>query len=227
MSDFLKDVIAKEIEEKVIKKTEGRFQSECFQWFNEDFPHLRKLLFHVPNGGKRSKIEASQFTGMGVVKGVTDFVFLYKAKAYLIELKKEDGSGTISDHQQKFKEQVELHNFEHWYCDNLEQFKTLMLDIINRDDFEVIRLYTQDDFIYKSKIFNYLYSLDGQCVTNIADVCEEKNINKFISIVSEFIDYQYGHLDGFEILFTPDFKAFYKKSLTIDQEINYNGKTTI
>lgn len=213
--------------EKEIKKTEGRFQSECYQCFLEDYPHLKGLLFHVPNGGKRSKIEAAQFKGMGVVPGVSDFVFLYKQRAYLIELKKLDGKGVISDHQDRFKEQVELHKFEHWFCNDLEEFKALIKEIVERDNFEVIKLYTKDEFMYKQKIFNYLYSLDGSCVTIIADVCEIQNTRKFISIISEFIDYQFGHLDGFEILFTPDYKAFYKKMFNSDQEIIYNGKSVI
>lgn len=214
-------------EEKEVKKTEGRFQSECYQWFLEDYPHLKGLLFHIPNGGKRTKIEAAQFKGMGVVPGVSDFVFLYKQRAYLIELKKPDGKGVISEHQERFKEQVELHKFEHWFCNNIEEFKALIKEIVERDDFEVIKLYTKEEFMYKQKIFNYLYSLDASCVINIADVCEFHNQRKFISIVSEFIDYQYGHLDGFEILFTPDYKAFYKKNLIGNQEIIYNGKSVI
>lgn len=211
----------------IIKKTEERFQSECFQWFDDAYPHLRKLLFHVPNGGKRSKIEAARFKGMGVVPGVSDFVFLYKSRCYLIELKKPDGKGVVSDDQGRFQEQVEIHGFEHWFCNNLEEFKRLIIGIVERDDFEIIKLYTKDEYLYKSKIFEYLYSLDGSCVINITDVCEAKNQRKFISIVSEFVDYQFGHLDGFEILFTPDYKAFYKKSLTEDQEIIYNGKSVI
>ncbi len=210
-----------------VKKTEGRFQSECYQWFVEDFPHLKGLLFHVPNGGKRSKIEAAQLKGMGVVPGISDFVFLFKQRTYLIELKKPDGKGVISPEQERFKEQVELHKFEHWFCNNIEEFKSLITEIIERDNFEVIKLYTKEEFFYKTKIFTYLYSLDVACVTNVADVCEIQNTRKFIAIVSEFIDYDYGQLDGFEILFTPDFKAFYKKSLTDDKEIIYNGKSTI
>lgn len=37
-------------------------------------PTLRDAIYHVPNGGKRSKVEAAILKGMGVRAGVSDLV---------------------------------------------------------------------------------------------------------------------------------------------------------
>jgi hypothetical protein len=59
--------------------------------------HLRQrgarglLWFHVPNGGRRSPIEAAIFSGLGVRAGVADLVLLHRGRAFALELKSDDG----------------------------------------------------------------------------------------------------------------------------------------
>lgn len=43
------------------------------------WPELR-LLFHIPNGGKRSKTEAARFRAAGVRSGVPDLFFAVRAR---------------------------------------------------------------------------------------------------------------------------------------------------
>jgi hypothetical protein len=53
------------------------------------YPCLRKI-FHVPNGGKRTKIEASILNGMGVRAGMPDLLLPVARRGYIglaIELK--------------------------------------------------------------------------------------------------------------------------------------------
>lgn len=45
------------------------------------------LFFHVPNGGKRSLLEAVNFKRMGVRPGVADLIFLFCGRFYAMELK--------------------------------------------------------------------------------------------------------------------------------------------
>lgn len=57
-----------------MKRGEDSEQIGVIDWANWNtgrFPEL-KLLFHIPNGGKRSKTEAIRFKAMGVKAGVPD-----------------------------------------------------------------------------------------------------------------------------------------------------------
>tara|TARA_R110000851_G_scaffold332337_1_gene508162 strand:- start:4515 stop:4850 length:336 start_codon:yes stop_codon:yes gene_type:complete len=71
--------------------SEDRLQIDCYMWFHNKYPNLRGLLFHVPNGGSRSKREGAKFKAMGVYPGVSDFLFIYDNKLYCIELKIQKG----------------------------------------------------------------------------------------------------------------------------------------
>lgn len=83
-------------------KSEIQIQSECFQWAWNTYPQTRKLLFHVPNGGKRTTVEAMQLKASGVIAGVPDMLFLWKGKWHAFEFK--DDTGVLS------KAQKELHS---------------------------------------------------------------------------------------------------------------------
>jgi hypothetical protein len=45
------------------------------------------FFFHVPNGGKRSKIEAAILYGLGVRAGVPDIFIIMNARVFAMELK--------------------------------------------------------------------------------------------------------------------------------------------
>jgi hypothetical protein len=66
--------------------------------------HKKKpLFFHPPNGGFRSKVEASIFKGMGVRPGVADIIILEPRVpnfGLIVELKVK--GGTLSDYQTAF-----------------------------------------------------------------------------------------------------------------------------
>ena len=47
--------------------------------------------FHVPNGGRRSRIEASIMKGLGVRAGVPDIIIIHSGKCYALELKASKG----------------------------------------------------------------------------------------------------------------------------------------
>lgn len=73
------------------------------------FPKLGKLLFAVPNGGKRNKFEAARLQKQGVVPGVSDIICLVPNKEHkflCMETKTEEG--TQSDEQIQFQKEVEI-----------------------------------------------------------------------------------------------------------------------
>ena len=78
-------------------------QSTLFKWAAMNagsHPELR-LMFHIPNGGSRGKVEAARFKADGVKAGVPD-IFLPVARGkyhgIFIEMKRKKG-GRISEAQ--------------------------------------------------------------------------------------------------------------------------------
>jgi hypothetical protein len=57
------------------------------------------VWFHVPNGGRRSPVEAAIFNGLGVRAGVSDLILLREGRAFALELKNERGRPTAAQMQ--------------------------------------------------------------------------------------------------------------------------------
>lgn len=91
--------------------TEDQEQIALFEWANllsGRYPEL-ELMYHIPNGGKRSKSEATRFKAMGVKAGVSDIclpVARGKYHGLYIELKALDGRP--SQKQKAFIEKIKL-----------------------------------------------------------------------------------------------------------------------
>jgi hypothetical protein len=210
-----------------IKVTEARTQSECFLWFHKEFIHLRKTLFHVPNGGNRDPREGAKFKAMGVVAGVSDLIFIHKSRVYVFEFKNANGKGRLSDDQNAFIEAMGVQKVEVWLITSVDYFKEVVEEIIARKEFTFETSTTKDEYFYKTKVFTYLYSLAVGGVVDLASVCEIKNRPKFVRCISDFIEEGFGRSEDFEILFTPDYLAFYKQSISEPVTITYNEKNVI
>ena len=59
-----------------MKHEESHIQRNCVKWFRLAYPKLARLLFAVPNGGKRGIREAAIMKAEGVVAGVADLLLL-------------------------------------------------------------------------------------------------------------------------------------------------------
>jgi len=108
--------------------SEERLQSECYQWFHNNYTSLRGLLWHVPNGGQRSVTEANKFKAIGLVSGVSDLHFFYNGQMYFIELKVE--TGRLSENQVKWIEAINKQNGEVVVIRDLQTFKNFINDIL-------------------------------------------------------------------------------------------------
>lgn len=88
---------------------EARMQSEFFKQVSIFFPTLpSKLLFAVPNGGSRNKIEAANLKRQGATAGVADVICLIPKNGFAslcIEFKTP--IGRQSDEQKEFQRQAE------------------------------------------------------------------------------------------------------------------------
>jgi hypothetical protein len=57
------------------------------------------FVFHVPNGGARSPIEAAIMKGLGTRAGVPDIFAVHEGRCYALELKTENGRATDAQWQ--------------------------------------------------------------------------------------------------------------------------------
>jgi len=102
---------------------EGALQAICFQWHWNTYPAERRMLFHVQNKAK-NKIEGSRFKAMGVVKGVSDFVYIARSAVHFIELKTKTEQ---SDEQVEFETKVKARGHSYHVVRNFGEFKKLIL----------------------------------------------------------------------------------------------------
>lgn len=84
------------------KESEAKIQQDCFVWFWNTFPALRKTLFHVPNGGYRGRVAGNKMKSIGVVAGIPDFIFVHAGSVYFIELKTDTGSTSPKQKEIRF-----------------------------------------------------------------------------------------------------------------------------
>jgi len=120
-------------EKNLFKDVEGQaedgLQQKCYVFFWNTYPELRGLLFHVPNGGKRSKREGWKFNQIGLVSGVADLILIHDAKVYCIELK--NAKGNQKPEQKAWQNKVESQGVDYYIIRTLEDFKILIKSIIN------------------------------------------------------------------------------------------------
>lgn len=100
--------------------SEIKLQAKIFQYYWNHHLQTRGLIFHVPNGGKRSKIEASQLKASGVVPGIPDLLILNDGKVYGLELKRDEGKWKVSDEQVKIHETWKANNIPVYLCDDYD-----------------------------------------------------------------------------------------------------------
>lgn len=64
---------------------EALIQRAILEWFWLVMPGA--LIWHIPNGGLRSKREAARLKWQGVVAGIPDLAFVYEGVPYFFEVK--------------------------------------------------------------------------------------------------------------------------------------------
>ena len=110
-----------------VRHIEIDIQKSCVEWFRLQYPKLAKLLFAVPNGGARGRIEAAILKGEGVTAGVSDLILLYptpKHHALCIEMKTPTGRHQAS--QKQWQKTVEAVGYKYVVCRSLEDFMNVI-----------------------------------------------------------------------------------------------------
>lgn len=107
-----------------LKRGEDTEQMGVIDWANWNtgrFPEL-KLLFHVPNGGKRNAAEAARFKAMGVKAGVPDLCLPVARGGYAgLYIEMKYGKNKTTEKQEATATLEEY----------LQQGRTIMIDPLN------------------------------------------------------------------------------------------------
>lgn len=106
-------------------------QRNFISWFRKTYPGV--LIFAIPNGGKRGKLEAMRLQSEGVVAGIPDLCI--PAWRVYIEMKRSKG-GSVSPEQKKIFAYLGLCGYTVQVCKGFEAAKMFVEDfVITLDDF--------------------------------------------------------------------------------------------
>lgn len=107
---------------------ERDLQAKCVAWWNS--AGLPGILFHVPNEGKRSRLEAASLRAMGVVAGVADLVLVLRGgRSVFIELKAE--AGDLSPSQRDFRHNAIALGSAYFVIRSVEAFRLLVQSMVS------------------------------------------------------------------------------------------------
>ena len=128
-----------------LKRGEDTEQMGVIDWANWNtgrFPEL-KLLFHVPNGGKRNAAEAARFKAMGVKAGVPDLCLPVPRGGYAgLYIEMKYGKNKTTEKQEEWIHSLIEQGYLVKVCwggqeataaleEYLQQGRTIMIDPLN------------------------------------------------------------------------------------------------
>jgi len=121
LDEYRETVVKPKPKRKAPDHEESRTQIACVSWFYQQYP--KYVLFAIPNGGKRGKLEAVIMKKEGVYPGASDLFLMCQGKGYhgfFIEMKTI--KGTQSEEQKKFQELAMKYGYKYSVCRTLESF---------------------------------------------------------------------------------------------------------
>ena len=107
-----------------MRNEESQAQSAVFKWADLQqckYPAL-KMLFAIPNGGKRSIVTASILKREGCRRGVPDIILLHPSGGFhglAVEMKKEKG-GVVSPEQKEWIKNLNDEGYSAHVCKGAE-----------------------------------------------------------------------------------------------------------
>lgn len=115
-----------------MRHVESGIQKACVLWFRYQYPKYARLLFAVPNGGRRGRVTAAILKAEGVVAGVADLLLLVPSggcHGLCIEMKTPDGRQ--SESQRIWQRAVEGQGYRYAVCRSLDDFRKLIDDYLS------------------------------------------------------------------------------------------------
>ena len=114
--------------------TETEEQQIVIKWWSEHRAELpERLLFHIPNEGRRSPAAANALYRMGLRAGVPDLLLAVPRGVYhglFIEMKRPKGSRT-SPEQRAFIEALNAQGFKAVVCKGADAAITVLKDYLS------------------------------------------------------------------------------------------------
>jgi hypothetical protein len=108
---------------------ESKLQQEIFNWYQNNyclkFHEPRGMIFSIPNGGTRNKLEAITMKATGLLAGASDLIVITpNGKLIFVELKTD--TGKQSDKQIDFENRVKKLGFEYHLIRTIDEFKIII-----------------------------------------------------------------------------------------------------
>jgi len=102
---------------------ESQIQIACVRWFYYQHRDLEGLLFAVPNGGRRGKVEAGIMKAEGVYAGVADLLLLVpRGPFHGLAIEMKTAKGRLSDSQKEWAKKVLKQGYEYVVCRSVDDF---------------------------------------------------------------------------------------------------------
>ena len=118
-----------------MKRSEETEQMTLVDWCNINifkYPEL-KLLYHIPNGGRRNKLEAARLKRAGVKKGVPDLCLpVARGKFYGMYIELKYGKGKTSKEQKEWIADLTEQGYRAVVCNGFEEAKKAIIDYLSR-----------------------------------------------------------------------------------------------
>lgn len=111
------------------QSSEASHQFGFLIWFYQKFPGV--LIYHCPNGEKRSMKTAVRLKKMGVVAGIPDLFI--PAWSLYIEMKREKG-GVVSEAQKKIMVYLSRHGYTCLVCHGATDASIKVLKFLEERD---------------------------------------------------------------------------------------------
>jgi hypothetical protein len=99
--------------------SEAKLHQQCYVFFHNQYPKLRGLMCYNLNNS-RNKIAGSINQSMGLQAGRSDLVYYRKGKAYMIEIKTEDGKQSLK--QKDWQKLIEQEGFVYVVIRSIDEF---------------------------------------------------------------------------------------------------------
>lgn len=117
-----------------MRSNEDNLQIACVRWFDYQFPELKTLLSHTPNGGYRNNIEAAKFKKMGVRAGFPDLLFLYPNGKYIaLAIEMKYGKNKQTQLQKAWQMKAEKVGVKYEVVRTFEGFQKVIYDYLNNN----------------------------------------------------------------------------------------------
>lgn len=117
-----------------MKRSEETEQMTLIDWCNINtciYQEL-KLIYHIPNGGKRGKSEAARLKRAGVKRGVPDLCLpVPRSRFHGLYIEMKYGNGRTSKEQKEWIKELSGQGYKAVVCNGFEEAKETIERYIN------------------------------------------------------------------------------------------------